>query len=122
MAEAPDFPCESEDPESLQEEALLCVDQALLLEETNNADQVEFTDSLKISMSQSKLLSFFNLKALIMYQKALAKLDLALVKYENKDDGVPSKKKRLKMNNIRQQVLFRLEELKNSFDQKMEST
>lgn len=40
MAGAPDYPYEPEDPESLKEEALLCVDQALLLEETNNTDQV----------------------------------------------------------------------------------
>lgn len=57
-----------------------------------------------------------------MYQKALEKLDLALAKYEGVEDGVPSKKKRLRLNNIRQQVLFRLHEHKNSSEKKIDST
>jgi len=50
MAEVPEYPYESEGPEGLKEEALLCVDQALLLEETNNVDQVRFlSNSLDVS-------------------------------------------------------------------------
>ena len=47
-----------------------------------------------------------------MYQKALAKLDLALARYQQMGDDPKAKSRRLKLNRVRQQIQFRLQEHK----------
>ena len=47
-----------------------------------------------------------------MYQKALAKLDLALARYHQMGDDPKAKSRRLKLNRVRQQIQFRLQEHK----------
>ena len=47
-----------------------------------------------------------------MYEKALAKLDRALQAYQDLGDDPVAKKRRPKLTNVRQQILFRLQEHK----------
>lgn len=47
-----------------------------------------------------------------MYEKALTKLDIALKAYQELGDNPSTKKRRLKLTKIRQQILFRLQEHK----------
>ena len=51
-----------------------------------------------------------------MYEKALTKLDRALDEYTRLGDDPVAKKKRLKLNRVRQQIQFRLQEHKTPAD------
>ncbi len=55
--------------------------------------------------------SFFP-QAIVMYEKALAKLDRALEAYQELGDDPVAKKRRPKLTKVRQQILFRLQEHK----------
>ena len=51
-------------------------------------------------------------QAIVMYNRALAKLDKALEAYQSSGDDPATKKRRLKLVRVRQQIVFRLQEHK----------